>query len=643
MDSSSTTPDLPSAGSTRILAPRTDTSFAAASTVGLPTSAAAFLRTPLFSSSAKLRLLWEPLVRRAPADGEESVAEFVKRRIGQEFLDYAINPLVAGVYAGDPARLSVRHAFPKLHDIEQRYGSLILGQILGARERKRRAEVSKQKAKKVSFDEGLQVLTETLRRRLGEAVHLDSPVTGLRQESEGWTVKIRQDGRDEEQLHSAVIYTGPAYRLAQLELGTTEGLSLAALSQINYPPVASVVLGFRRADVRHPLDGFGVLIPEVEGFNILGTLFSSSLFPNRAPEGHVTLTSYVGGRRAPELALRKTPELVDLTVQDLRKLLGVSGKPTFEHCFVFPKAIPQYEVGYGRFKELMDRTETQAPGLFLAGNYRDGISLSDSIVSGYRGADRAAAYSVRRSLAKCPTQLKNRMTKSGVLLVNLGSPDSPSVRDVRRYLRQFLMDGRVIDMTYPARFLLVNACILPFRPRQSAEAYQKIWWPEGSPLVVISQRVRAKLEKRMQVPVELAMRYQNPSINTALRSLAGQGVEEVLVIPLFPHYAMSSFETAVDEVKRLAPEAGVRKDLGPASLFRRPRLHCRAGGQRPRVPGPGLRPSPVQLPRIAGTPLAQVRPDGPPLFEYAELLRCPEPGPRHLLPGPVLSHGASFR
>lgn len=150
------------------------------------------------------------------------------------------------------------------------------------------------------------------------------------------------------------------------------------------------------------------------------------------------------------------------------------------------------------------------------------------------------------------------MSKPGVLLVNLGSPDSPSVPDVRRYLRQFLMDERVMDLPYWSRFLLVNACILPFRPKQSAEAYHKIWWPEGSPLVVISQRVCAKIRERLRVPVELAMRYQNPSIGVALDSLSRQGVDEILLLPLFPHYAMSSFETAVEEVKRLAEGARFR-------------------------------------------------------------------------------------
>jgi len=139
----------------------------------------------------------------------------------------------------------------------------------------------------------------------------------------------------------------------------------------------------------------------------------------------------------------------------------------------------------------------------------------------------------------------------GVLLVNLGSPDSPSVSHVRRYLRQFLMDERVLDTPYLVRFGVVHGAILPFRPKQSAEAYRAVWLPEGSPLVVTSRRVRDELRRRVAMPVELAMRYQNPSVESAVRSLVQQGVNELLLITLFPHYAMSSFETAVEEVKRV--------------------------------------------------------------------------------------------
>jgi ferrochelatase len=139
----------------------------------------------------------------------------------------------------------------------------------------------------------------------------------------------------------------------------------------------------------------------------------------------------------------------------------------------------------------------------------------------------------------------------GVLLVNLGSPDSTSVADVRRYLNEFLMDKRVIDVPWLMRRFIVGM-ILINRPKESAHAYEKIWTKEGSPLVVTSQNVQRKLQPRFNVPVELAMRYQNPSIPSALRKLAGQGIDDLLLIPLFPHYAMSSFETAIERVKEVA-------------------------------------------------------------------------------------------
>ena len=150
----------------------------------------------------------------------------------------------------------------------------------------------------------------------------------------------------------------------------------------------------------------------------------------------------------------------------------------------------------------------------------------------------------------------------GVLLVNLGSPDSPSVPDVRRYLREFLMDGRVLDVNWLVRFCIVYFAILPKRPKESAHAYQSIWTAEGSPLVVISRKVQLALQTRVSVPVELAMRYQNPSIPDAVARLKEKGVDDLLLIPLFPHYAMSSFETAVERVKevgrQLAPNMRIQ-------------------------------------------------------------------------------------
>ncbi len=360
--------------------------------IKMPESLLGFIATPLFSPAAKLRLLLEPFIRRGDKSREESVTEFVRRRLGREFLDHVIDALVGGVYAGDPQKLSIPQAFPKLYALEQEYGSLIMGQIFGAWQRRRRGEASKAHAKKFSFDEGLQVLPEALCAELRGKVRLCSPVTALTQSDKAWNVKWRSHGSEVQTLHSAVVYAGTAFGLSKIEIHARGPVNVSSFANVHYPPVASVVLGFRRKDVAHPLDGFGMLIPRLEGFRILGSIFSSSLFPNRAPAGHVTLTSYVGGARSPELARKSPEELFDVTLEDLRVLLHISGEPTFKHHVLFPQAIPQYNLGYERFKNLMAEMETGASGLFLAGHYRDGISVSDCIVSGEKVAGRIAKY-----------------------------------------------------------------------------------------------------------------------------------------------------------------------------------------------------------------------------------------------------------
>jgi oxygen-dependent protoporphyrinogen oxidase len=356
--------------------------------VRLPLSPGSFPTTPLFSVPAKLRLLREPFIGRARADAEESLGEFVRRRLGREFLDYAINPFVAGVYAGDPERLSVRHSFPKLHALEQKHGSLIRGQIFGATERRKRSEVSKNEAGMISFDGGLQVLIDALAARLG-GIRSRTTVGALRRDARGaW--EVLPDGGTAAGGFDAVLYAGTAYTLSRMPIdGGDAGLS--GLAGIEYPPVTSLVLGFDRGRVGHPLDGFGVLVPEVEPFAILGALFSSSLFPGRAPEGCVAITCFLGGTRRPETAAGETGEVVETAMRDLARLLDVRGEPEFVHRSYYQRAIPQYNIGYGRHLDAMERAEREHPGLFIAGNFRDGISLGNSIVSGHDVALRILA------------------------------------------------------------------------------------------------------------------------------------------------------------------------------------------------------------------------------------------------------------
>ena len=366
--------------------------------IEMPGSPLGFLATKLFTLRAKLAVLREPFIPPRRDGVEESIGQFVVRRFNREFLDHAIDALVAGIYAGDPLQLSLPHAFPKLKALEDNYGSMIKGQILGARDRKRSGEVAKDRAAKFSFDEGLQVLPDTLAAGLGNALKLNAAVSRLTRTNAGW--RLTTSGGEAEV--GAVVYCGTAHRLAELQIDgppaaaagpAAQSLTPHALAEISYPPVASVVLGFRRADVAHPCSGFGMLIPKIEGFKILGTIFSSALFPNRAPAGHLTLTSYLGGARYAELALRPPEELIEATCADLRVLLGVRSRPAFAHTAVYPRAIPQYNVGYGKYRQLLNDLEAAAPGLYFAGHYRDGVSLGDSIVSGANIATRILNHS----------------------------------------------------------------------------------------------------------------------------------------------------------------------------------------------------------------------------------------------------------
>jgi len=356
--------------------------------IEMPGSPLGFFTTPLFTAKAKLAVLREPFIRPRRDGVEESIGQFVVRRFNREFLDHAIDALVAGIYAGDPHKLSLPHAFPKLKALEDNYGSMIKGQIFGARDRKKSGEVAKDRAPKFSFDEGLQVLPDTLAAQLGDLLKLNTPVTKLTQMSDGWRVTTASG----ESEFDAVIYCGTAHRLAELEImGGRAALPHSpteSFSEITYPPVAAVVLGFRREDVTHSCTGFGMLIPKIEGCKILGTIFSSALFPNRAPTGHITLTSYIGGARYPELGLLPEKELIKATLADLSVLLGVKGQPIFTHTKTWPQAIPQYNVGYGKYRDLLNDLEVKNTNLFFAGHYRDGVSLGDSIVSGVNIAER---------------------------------------------------------------------------------------------------------------------------------------------------------------------------------------------------------------------------------------------------------------
>jgi oxygen-dependent protoporphyrinogen oxidase len=345
----------------------------------LPLSPPALLVSPFFSVRAKLALLTEPLAA-APPRGDESIAAFVRRRFGQEFLDYAAAPFVSGIYAGDPETLSVRHALPRIHALEREHGSVLKGAIKAAR---RVSEAARAGPTLISFPSGLGELTERLARELSRRVRLASAVTRVRRTERGWALETA-DGTSN---YQAVVLAAPAHALAELPIHAPEGERVRLLGEIPHAPVATLVLGFRREDVKHPLDGFGILVPAVERRRVLGVVFASTLFPGRAPEQHVSVAVFRGGVRQPELHSLDDEAGEALVLGELRDLLGVRGEPVFRAHARWPRAIPQYVLGYDRFVAALEAVESANPALRFAGSYRQGVALGDALRSGLEAAD----------------------------------------------------------------------------------------------------------------------------------------------------------------------------------------------------------------------------------------------------------------
>lgn len=347
--------------------------------VPTPSGPVDFLRTPLFSLAAKLRLLREPFIAASPAEADESIGEFVERRLGREFLDYAINPFVSGVYAGRPERLSVRAAFPKLHALEQTYGSLIRGAIARLRQTKkaRKDAVGAPKVSSlISFGEGMSMLPLAIEDRWRDRVHTGVAVSSIERSTSAWHVIAGGE------LYEAdrIIIATPADVTARL-VDPFDGLLSSALKRIEYSPVATMLSLYRRDAVRHPLDGFGCLIPEVEHRRVLGVIFASTLFPNRAPDGMVAIATFIGGSRQPEIAMLPDDELAAVVCSEHESLLGVLAPPESFEINRWHRAIPQYNVGYGAIIDALNAAEARTPGLHLLGNYRGGVSVGDCVKS----------------------------------------------------------------------------------------------------------------------------------------------------------------------------------------------------------------------------------------------------------------------
>ena len=392
----------------------------------LPIGPVLFLSSQLLRWRGKLRLLREPFVRNGEGGSEESVAEFARRRFGNEVADYIVDPFVSGVYAGDPEKLSLRSTFPALYALEKDHGSVTWGLVarLGGRlrrTRRKRDEAGRGSQKPIgrrrirglfSFARGMEALPQAIAASLLGHLTTECETTGIRRiparaaasdEQKGvrYQVDYEQKGRRRSVEADAVVLAVPAIVAAKLlrevAAEVTEGIA-----SIPYAPLALVALGFKRNAIRRPLDGFGFLVPAAERRPLLGTIWNSSIFPNRAPEDFVLLTTYLGGARNEEMAERDEDELVGVVREELGSLLGVSGRPVFRWVRRLFRAIPQYAMAHYQVQEAIERLGETSPGIYVTGNFIGGVSVGNCVSKAKETAEKAAAH-LSRSLGR-PTQ-----------------------------------------------------------------------------------------------------------------------------------------------------------------------------------------------------------------------------------------------
>lgn len=337
----------------------------------VPSSPPAVLRSSMFSFGAKLRLLTEPLIRRRASDEDESLAAFGRRHFGHEVTTHLLDAFQQGIFAGDPERLSVSAAFPALFELEQQHRSL----LLGAMRMKRPAKP----APVFTFAGGIEALPAALHQRLGDAVRLHCEVKSLEfSDNDGYRLLVNDRGQSETLEPEQVVLAVPSYEAARLLLGL-HGELANELNDITFAPVTVVHIGFSKADVPTPPEGFGYLIPEAEGRKMLGAIYVSSVFPHRAPEDSVLFTCLVGGARHPELAAADDGTLLRDVRGELALALGIQAAPSFVEIVRWPRALPQYNVGHEARLFRIDELLAAFPGLHLHGQSYRGVGLNDCV------------------------------------------------------------------------------------------------------------------------------------------------------------------------------------------------------------------------------------------------------------------------
>jgi oxygen-dependent protoporphyrinogen oxidase len=360
----------------------------------VPLSPQSFFTSSFFSGGTRLRAAAELLRRSRPPQREESVADFIRRKFGAEILDNLVAPFVSGVYAGDPEQLSVRSAFPSLSQWELQYGSVLRGAM-------KSRPAGQKRPSPCSFRGGMETLLQAFSIQLSDAIQTQAGVESLSflggaagpADTPAFNIPVKTADGIADIAADTIILATPAYTAGQIVASISEKLH-AYLSALPYAPVAVVAGGYQRHQVGHALDGFGYLVPRAQNLRVLGTVWNSSLFPGRAPDGMVTLTSFAGGTGDPGIVHQEAEAIAAIVEGEVAKVLDIAGPPQERAVWRLEKGIPQYNLGHAASLAAIREELVRFPGIFLAGNYLQGPSLQNTIEQATQIADSVRDYLV---------------------------------------------------------------------------------------------------------------------------------------------------------------------------------------------------------------------------------------------------------
>ena len=352
----------------------------------IPMSPQALLASTLLNPGSRWKIASEPFKKSQPPSEEESVAAFVRRKFGHEILEYLVAPFVSGVYAGDPEKLSLKAAFPTLDEWEREYGSVLRGAMKSRPPKEQRTGAPPL----CSFTHGVAALPRAIAAKIGDGLHYNAHAVSVdfsgRHAAEACEIRVARNGQEQSAAAGAVVIATPAYAAAHL-LETFSPHLAQTLSGIAYAPVAVIGSTYYRQQVGDPLEGFGFLVPRGEKVRTLGTVWNSSLFPGRAREGSVTITSFIGGATDPDIVHVPEENIAAIVAEENSRILGITGPPVETVVWKYPRALPQYNLGHGHIVEAIRDAERASPGLFFAGNYLEGPAVGKCVENGFQTAE----------------------------------------------------------------------------------------------------------------------------------------------------------------------------------------------------------------------------------------------------------------